>query len=61
MTASVVESASRLPDQSLRSLDALHLATALVLHVDLDVVVTYDKRLPASAEAHQLPVYSPGA
>ncbi|MGH3812053.1 MAG: type II toxin-antitoxin system VapC family toxin [Pseudonocardiaceae bacterium] len=61
MTASLVESASRLPDRSLRSLDAIHLATALVLRDDLHAVVTYDKRMAAVAEAHQLPVDSPGA
>lgn len=61
MTASLVESASRLPDRSLRSLDAIHLATALLLRDDLHAVVTYDKRLAAVAEAHQLPVDSPGA
>lgn len=60
MTASLVESASRLPDRSLRSLDAIHLATALLLREDLDVIVTYDKRLAAVAEAHNLPVDSPG-
>jgi uncharacterized protein len=60
MTASLVESASRLPDRSLRSLDAIHLATALLLRDELDVVVTYDKRLATVAEAHHLPVDSPG-
>jgi uncharacterized protein len=60
MTASLVESASRLPDRWLRSLDAIHLATALVLRDDLHAVVTYDKRLAAVAEAHHLPVGSPG-
>jgi len=60
MTASVVESASRLPDRSLRSLDAIHLATALMLRDDLDVIVTYDRRLAAAAEAHNLPVDLPG-
>lgn len=60
MTASLVESASRLPDRSLRSLDAIHLATALMLRDDLDVIVTYDRRLAAAAEAHNLPVDLPG-
>ncbi|MGH4000767.1 MAG: type II toxin-antitoxin system VapC family toxin [Pseudonocardiaceae bacterium] len=60
MTASLVESASRLPDRSLRSLDAIHLATALFLRDDLHSLVTYDKRLAAVAEAHYLPVTSPG-
>lgn len=60
MTASIVESASRLLDRSLRSLDTIHLATALVLRNEVRAVVTYDKRLAAAAEAHQLPVDSPG-
>jgi predicted nucleic acid-binding protein len=60
MTASLVESASRLPDRSLRSLDAIHLATALVLRDHLDVFVTYDKRLASVAEEHQVPVDAPG-
>jgi len=60
MTASIVESASRFPDRSLRSLDAIHLAAAMLLRDDLDVIVTYDKRLAALAEAHHLPVDSPG-
>jgi hypothetical protein len=60
MTASVVESANRLPDRSLRSLDAIHLATALLLRVDLVAVVTYDKGLAAVAKAHDLPIESPG-
>jgi predicted nucleic acid-binding protein len=59
MTASLVESASRLPDRSLRSLDAIHLATALLLRDDLDVFVTYDKRLATAAEIYRLPVDSP--
>ncbi len=59
ITASLIESASRLPDRSLRSLDAIHLATALLLRDHLDVVVTYDKRLTAAAEAHHLPVEAP--
>ncbi|MGH3718236.1 MAG: type II toxin-antitoxin system VapC family toxin [Pseudonocardiaceae bacterium] len=61
MTSRIVESASRLPDRSLRSLDAIHLATALLLREDLDVLLTYDKRLAAAAEAHHLPVDSPRA
>jgi predicted nucleic acid-binding protein len=59
MTSSIVESASRLPDRSLRSLDAIHLATALLLREDLDVLVTYDKRLAATATVYRLPVGSP--
>jgi uncharacterized protein len=60
MSAAVVESASRLPDPMLRSLDAVHLATALLVSDDLDAVVTFDDRLAAAAAGHGLPVESPG-
>jgi predicted nucleic acid-binding protein len=43
----------------LRSLDAVHLATALSLDVDLDFV-TYDDRLAAAARAEGLRVVQPG-
>jgi len=40
------------PDRGLRSLDAIHLATARVLAPELDAVVTYGGRLlHAAAEA----------
>jgi predicted nucleic acid-binding protein len=52
-------------DPALRSLDAVHLATAQVLEAHLDgapvVFVTYDKRLLAAASAVGLTVASPGA
>jgi predicted nucleic acid-binding protein len=56
---SVLEAASRLPDPALRSLDAVHLATALQLGRDLDALVTYDGRLAAAAERQRLPVVMP--
>jgi len=43
----------------LRSLDAVHLATAVSLEVDLDFV-TYDDRLAAAARAAGLRVMQPG-
>lgn len=55
----VVESASRLPDPMLRSLDAIHLATALLIREDLDALVSYDDRLTASAAAHGLHTATP--
>jgi uncharacterized protein len=61
VTRAVLEAASRLPDPSIRSLDAIHLATALQLHQELDALVTYDPRLAAAAERQQLPVAMPGA
>ncbi|HET8777478.1 MAG TPA: type II toxin-antitoxin system VapC family toxin, partial [Candidatus Limnocylindria bacterium] len=41
----VAEAAGRIGAPALRSLDAIHLASALALGTDLDAVVTYDARL----------------
>lgn len=43
----------------LRTLDALHLATAQELGADLEAVVTYDRRLAAGCEALGLRVLAP--
>jgi len=43
----------------LRALDAIHLATAMALDDDVDVV-TYDDRLAAAAREHGLRVVQPG-
>lgn len=43
-------------EDDLRSLDALHLAAALLLPSDQLVLATWDRRLHASARAHQLDV-----
>ena len=51
--------ASDLDSAGLRSLDAIHLATALELRPELDAFVTYDQRLADAARAHRLPVVSP--
>ena len=59
VTRSVLEAASRLPDPALRSLDAIHLATALQLEGDLEALVTYDSRLAAPAARQKLPVVTP--
>jgi uncharacterized protein len=59
VTRAVLEAASRLPDPSLRSLDAIHLATALQLDRDLEALVTYDSRLAAAAERQGLPAVTP--
>jgi uncharacterized protein len=55
----VIESASRLPDPMLRSLDSIHLATALLIREDVDVLVSYDDRLTAAAASHGLKTASP--
>ena len=43
----------------LRTLDAIHLATALALLPELDAFVTYDDRLAEAARAIGLPVVRP--
>ena len=55
----VIESAGRLPDPGLRSLDAIHLATALLIREDVDALLTYDDRLAQAARSHGLPVAAP--
>jgi predicted nucleic acid-binding protein len=55
----VIESAGRLPDPMLRSLDAIHLATALLIREDVDVLLSYDDRLTAAAAAHGIKTASP--
>jgi uncharacterized protein len=60
ISAAIVESANRLPDPLLRSLDAIHLATALLVREELDVLLTYDTRLRTAAEAYGLPTAAPG-
>lgn len=44
----------------LRTLDALHLASALLVREELTDFVAYDRRLSAVAEAAGLPVATPG-
>ena len=45
----IVEAAMSEPDRRLRSLDAIHLATARILAPELDALVTYDDRLASAA------------
>jgi predicted nucleic acid-binding protein len=59
LTPSLLESAGRLPDPTLRSLDAVHVATALLVRNDIDLVISYDRRMPAAAAAHGLPTAAP--
>jgi uncharacterized protein len=59
MSPAIVESASRLPDPLLRSLDAIHLATAILLRSDLELFVTYDSRLADAAAAYGIPTADP--
>ncbi len=51
--------AGRLDPTTLRSLDALHTATALNLGDDLDAMVTYDERLGLAANSNGIAVIAP--
>lgn len=57
--ATTFHRAASLALTDLRSLDALHLATALELGTDLEAVVAYDARFLAGAGATGLPVLTP--
>jgi len=59
VTTEVFEAAGRLEPRTLRTLDALHLASALNLGDDLEAVVTYDHRLAEACRANGIAVLAP--
>jgi predicted nucleic acid-binding protein len=61
ITRVVRQTAASYGDPLLRSLAAIHLATAQVLTGGLDAFVTYDKRLLEAAAGVGLPVAAPGS
>ncbi len=56
----ILHEAALLKPVSLRSLDAIHLATALSLGSGMAALVTYDTRLSAAAAEARLAVWAPG-
>jgi predicted nucleic acid-binding protein len=48
------------PGSPLRSLDAIHLASAQAIGPDLRAVVTYDTRMSEAAKHLRMPVVTPG-
>jgi predicted nucleic acid-binding protein len=60
VTDDVLDLAAELDPLSLRSLDAIHVATALHLGSDVARLVTYDDRMASAARAHSLVVDAPG-
>lgn len=56
----IVDAAIDEPDRGLRSLDAIHLATARVLAPELNALVAYDDRLIRAATDAGLVTLSPG-
>ena len=59
LTPEIAGRAGDIQPALLRTLDAVHLATALAIGTDLDAFVTYDDRLAAAARAIGLPVIRP--
>jgi predicted nucleic acid-binding protein len=57
----VIELAARLQPATLRTLDAIHVASAMQLGSELRSFVTYDQRLADAARAAGLTVVSPGS
>jgi predicted nucleic acid-binding protein len=56
-----LDETTTLAPTSLRSLDAIHLATALTVRDEIGAFFAYDGRLCDAAAAHGLPVAQPGA
>jgi predicted nucleic acid-binding protein len=56
----VLETAGRLAAHDLRSLDAIHLASAALLEDHLDAFVTYDRRQALAAQAQGFRLLAPG-
>ena len=55
----ILDRAGRLPDPLLRSLDAIHLATATSIRDEVEVLLTYDDRLAEAARALDIPTVAP--
>jgi uncharacterized protein len=55
----IARAAGEMHPASLRSLDAIHLASALALGDELAAFVTYDARLADAARSAGLPVIAP--
>ena len=61
LTSDVVDEAADVDGTVLRSLDAIHLASALSIRGDLSAFVAYDHRLVEAATAAGLELHRPGA
>lgn len=57
----ILSEAARLEPRILRSLDAIHLASALSLGADLGAIVTYDGNMATAAASCGLRVLAPGS
>jgi predicted nucleic acid-binding protein len=59
VSAAILETAGRVEPVQLRTLDAIHLATALSLGPEVVELITYDTRLARAARQHGLTVRAP--
>ncbi|MFE2427233.1 type II toxin-antitoxin system VapC family toxin [Streptomyces sp. NPDC059373] len=59
VTDPILRAAGQFPSRHLRSLDAIHVASAEHLEQALTAFVSYDKRLAAAARERDLPVECP--
>lgn len=59
ITEAILNAAGELEPPGLRTLDAIHLASALELGKDLESFVAYDERLIRAAQVLKLPAASP--
>jgi predicted nucleic acid-binding protein len=55
----ILAAAAALDPPLLRTLDAIHLASALAVREDLSGLITYDRRLAAAAQGMDLEVVAP--
>lgn len=55
----IVQAAGSEPDRMLRTLDAIHLASARAFGADLAALITYDDRLAQAAKDADIPVLVP--
>jgi uncharacterized protein len=60
LDASLAASAGRLAPSAMRTLDAIHLAAALEIVLELEAFVTYDQRLADAAAAFAIRTIAPG-
>lgn len=60
LSTDILDDAAELDAPDLRSLDALHLASALSIRSDLSAFIAYDRRLVAAASAAGLESLQPG-
>ena len=59
ITEGLLDSAGAMQPSTLRTLDAIHLATAMELGAELTVFVAYDARLLAAARGASVPILTP--